>query len=92
MVTVKVRFVRTYTVKAVDGPTYQEGSVHDLRPDAARHFIVRGAAVELAETPKPKAAASAPSVQELAAPDTEENKPRRGRPRKSGFFADESVD
>ncbi len=91
MATVKVRFVRTYTVKAVDGPTYQEGSVHDLRPDAARHFIVRGAAVEIAGVPKPKSPAPVSSVQELPA-DAEENKPRRGRLKKGGWLADEPVD
>ena len=49
MTLVKIRFLKTYTVKSVDGVTYQEGSVHELREDSANHFTRRGLAVSLSE-------------------------------------------
>jgi hypothetical protein len=41
---VRVRFLASYTVRDVEGRTFQEGEEVDLSPDSAQHFIRRGAA------------------------------------------------
>lgn len=42
---VRVKFIQTYTVQAVNGDTYQKDSVHSLPEETAKHFIKRGRAV-----------------------------------------------
>lgn len=37
-----VRFLETRTVQRNGGPTYEAGSVHQLRDDQARHWYSRG--------------------------------------------------
>jgi len=88
---VKIKFTQSYQVKAVDGAFYAEGSVHDFRDDAARHYLVRGVAVAVAVAEKPKApsAAPVPVVETTSEPEPEEVRPRRGRPRKPTWLTDE---
>lgn len=40
----KVKFLQTRTVKAVDGETFEEGRVYDLPDDSADRWIRRGVA------------------------------------------------
>jgi len=47
MALVNVKFTETYTVQAVDGPTYQKGSIHSMTEASARHFINRNVAREI---------------------------------------------
>lgn len=42
----KVTFIKTYTVQAVDGPTYEEGKSYDMDEASAQHHISRGRAVD----------------------------------------------
>lgn len=70
----RIRFSKTYTVKALDGETYREGKVYDLSLPSCRHFIHKGVAVEVAggKVEEPETASVAPG--EMAV------RPR-GRPR-----------
>jgi len=52
----KIRFSRDYQVKAVNGPFYKEGEIYDLPEASARHFVRRGAAVEVDKRPAPEPA------------------------------------
>lgn len=46
-----IRFSREYTVKAVDGPTYQAGQVVTLEDSSADHFLNRQVASEVESKP-----------------------------------------
>ena len=48
----QIKFLRNYTVSAVDGRSYREGEVCRLTPESADHFISRGVAIEHVEKPK----------------------------------------
>lgn len=58
----KVRFLQTRTVQAVDGETYQQGQVYDLPEASARRWIERNAAVAAAEGDATPAAAPGAGV------------------------------
>lgn len=58
----KVRFLQTRTVQAVDGETYQQGQVYDLPEASARRWIERNAAAAVAEGEPAPASAAASSV------------------------------
>lgn len=60
--TMKVKFLRDYTVQDCDGCEYTEGQVVDLPDASAQHFINRGIAEKCDDEscppdPKPKAKA-----------------------------------
>ncbi|MGE0105112.1 MAG: hypothetical protein AB7G12_12755 [Thermoanaerobaculia bacterium] len=42
-----IRFTETYTVKAPEGETYEEGRSYEVTPDRAEHFVSRGRAVRI---------------------------------------------
>ena len=42
-----IRFLKTYTVAAADGETYEEGKSYDMNPESAFHFTRRGLAEEV---------------------------------------------
>lgn len=46
----EIQFLRSYTVQAVDGPTYEAGQRIDLPEPSAMHFITRGVAEEVVES------------------------------------------
>lgn len=39
-----VRFTETHTVTAPNGPTYENGSVHEFRESTCRYFVDKGVA------------------------------------------------
>ncbi len=43
----RICFSETYTVKAVDGKTYDKGKTYEVSPGTARHFINKMVAVEV---------------------------------------------
>ncbi len=45
----RIRFIQTRTVKAVDGQTYESGKVYDLPDASALRWLRRGVAVEVVE-------------------------------------------
>ena len=44
----RIRFTKTYHVKAMDGETYHEGRAYDMSLPSCQHFINKGVAVEVA--------------------------------------------
>lgn len=72
-----IRFKRTYTVQAVDGPTYRAGSVHELNPTAALHFVRRGIAEQISAEQAAVALANPQPVEEPAAAPPEPKPPAR---------------
>lgn len=52
----KIRFIKTYTVKAVDGETYEEGKTYEMGDASCRHFVNKQVAVAVtgASMPKPE--------------------------------------
>lgn len=73
----KIRFLRDYLVKDDTGTTYKKGQVCDMVETSARHFLNRGAAVDVSagevetSTVKPaeKAVRAEPKVKTVGTQD-----------------------
>lgn len=76
----KVRFLRTCTVKAVDGPTFEEGKIYDLPIRSVEHWIRRGAVEMVTDKPHRTAVVETASVApaENAQSPAAKAKPRGG--------------
>lgn len=73
----KVKFLKTYTVKAVDGETYEAGKVYELSDESAKHFIDHGRAVSVEKPDKaPKAIKGHPAE---GLDDEDDETPAKGK-------------
>jgi hypothetical protein len=57
----RIKFLKDYEVKAVDGPVYKKGQEIDVSDTSAWHFINRGAAEACGVKPAPKAETEKPA-------------------------------
>jgi hypothetical protein len=92
MADITIKFLKTYTVKSVDGETYLEGSVHAFSESSANHFLRRKVACLASEAPKDLAAPAGempPPAPQIPEPPANEREIERGDTKLNSLFEGE---